>query len=126
MTKNRLERIVTDWQYRLGLERWVITIQWDVRPENDGALAEVKPHDTYDRAALRFWPDYPQWSEEWAAKIVVHELLHILHRDIDRAVDAAISDLPAGAFGQADARYEAALETFIDRIALRIHEIAHD
>lgn len=124
MTRKQLERIVDDWQHRLGLERWVITIQWDVRPETDGALAEVKPHDTYDQAKLRFWPDYPQWSAEWATKIVIHELLHILHRDLDRAVEAAITDLPAGAFGQADARYEAALETFIDRVAHRLYENA--
>lgn len=106
------------------MERWEIIVQWDVKPEADGAEAEVKPHDTYDAAKLRFGPQFSQWTSVWAERVVIHELLHILHRDLDRSFLAAIGDLPAPAFGQADQRYEQALETFIDRVALRIHEIA--
>lgn len=127
MTRKQLERIVRDWQSLLGLERVVITIQWDVLPEGpegmyDGAQADIRAHKTYDTARLRFGPDATLWPKERATQNIIHELLHVLHNPIDQAVDSITGELPAR--NQADAWYESALETFIDRVALRLYEIA--
>lgn len=124
MTQKQLAAIVDDWQYRLGLERWEIKILWGVAPETFGVAAEVDPHEMYDIAKVRFGAAWPTWTVEFATKIVIHELLHVLHNGVDRAVDSAIADLTPAGQSQAEARYEREIETFIDRVALRMYEIA--
>lgn len=126
MTRKQLEAIVTEWQKKLGLERYVILIQWDVLPEGsdgfyDGAQADIRAHKTYDTARVRFGPDATLWDRDRAVKNIIHELLHVLHNPLDQAVDSICGDLPARS--QADNWYESALETFIDRVALRLYEI---
>lgn len=123
MTKKQLERIVRDWQSRLGLERWDISIRWDRSLENSDAYAEIKVHETYDQASIYFEATLLNQSERIVTATVIHELLHALHRDIDQAWKSATGALHPDANVQADARYYSVYEAFIDRVALRIYEL---
>lgn len=123
MTKKQLERVVREWQHRLGLGLWELRIDWDRQLENSDAWAEIKVHDTYDQATVRFESALLSQPDRLVTVTVIHELLHALHRDIDQSWKSAISALHPDANAQADARYYGAYEAFIDRVALRIYEL---
>lgn len=123
MTHKQLERIVRDWQQRLGLERWEITIEWD-KPTDDNVMAEIAPYQTYDTATLKFSADHVKWSAAIGEQTVVHELLHVCLRDVSTSWRAASDELHPAAKQHADGRYTDATEGFVDRLAYRLMEIA--
>lgn len=123
MTQRKLERLVRTWQKKLGIERWDIKIMWGVAPETYGVAAEIETNKNYDSAKLRFNLAFKLWTDQFAEEIVIHELLHVLHNQIDKAVESITSDLSPAGKSIADPWYEIALETFIDRMALRLYEI---
>lgn len=123
MTKVQLERIVRMWVPRLGLERWKIEIKWDEAADPD-AYASITPSAYYDTATLRFATDFGKWERDMAEQTVVHELLHLTHRDIDEVVNDLDGQLHRDAAILLERRYKQALEQFVDRMAARLVELA--
>lgn len=122
MTKPKVEQAVRTWQTRLGLDGWTIRVEFAEAP--DSAYAEVKPEAAYDNAVLTISPAHVNWTPELANQTIVHELLHLLTRDLDAVVEDARAQLHPQASAQVEKRYEHEIEGFVDRLALRIVEIA--
>lgn len=120
MTQKQVHKLVRDWQRRLGLERWRITLEFSDEPED--FHAQVTPSAQYESAAVIFAPGYGARSDEAVAHTVVHELLHVLLRDVDAVVSAATDQLHPQAAGQIDKRYAHEIEGFVDALARRITE----
>lgn len=112
---------VTLWQTRLGLERWKIDVK--IAEEPMEAYAECSPSAQYEFATITFSPNIESSVVE---ATVVHELLHILTKDIDSVIEDARAQLHPQASFQVEKRYDHALESFVDRLAQRIVEIAGD
>lgn len=117
MTRGRLEKITRAWQKRLGLERWDLKFGWDRPLDQENEVARVFRSNQYDSATIFFAADYRKWTPEFANQAVVHELLHLCHRDVDEAFGVLDADAAS------KARWEHAMEGFIDRTACRIVEI---
>lgn len=109
-----LERIVRVWQQRLRLQHWRITIDFDTEIESE---ARVKAWDVYDYATLQFGKTCTDWSRELANCNVAHELLHLVMRDHDAAVDLAEKVMPKSVYALFEANVENHAEALIDRLA---------
>jgi hypothetical protein len=123
VTKTKLEAEVRAWQYRLGLERWKVEIKWD-EPCDAENFADITKSSTYDTATLRLDAGWSKWTADFTRGIVVHELMHLLHRDVDEAFNDIEGQLQRDAWIMAERRYKQAMEGFIDRTATRLVEIA--
>ena len=123
MTKAGIERLVRVWTGRLGLERWKIDVDF-TKPCGEDNIAEAERSGFYDRATIRFEPGWAKWTPEYAEATLVHELLHLLHRDTDQAFDDIEGQLQRDAWIMAERRYRQAMEGFIERMACRLVEIA--
>ena len=121
MTRKQIEATVSEWQTRLGLDGWKITVQYADMPGEE--WAKIEPFSSYDQAALTISVGYPNWTPAVANVTIVHELLHLLVRDIDAVVEDARSQLHPQASVQVEKRYEHEVEGFVDRLAARIVEI---
>jgi hypothetical protein len=121
MTKQKIEATVREWQTRLGLDGWKIAVQYADMPGEE--WAKIEPFSSYDHASLTVSVGYPNWTPAVANVTIVHELLHLLVRDIDAVVEDARSQLHPQASAQVEKRYEHEVEGFVDRLAARIVEI---
>jgi hypothetical protein len=119
MTKEHLEELVRSWQSRLGLDAWDVKIDW-VKPAREGTNSVTWRSDDYDSATIMWDPEFPEWDPLFAEQIVVHELLHLLTRDIDRVVADLEGELHRDVYTQVDRRYEHEVEGLVDRLACRL------
>lgn len=124
MSKRELERIVRLWQTRLGLDAWDIRVDWD-KPAREGCDATTWRSTDYDRAILYFdTPTWPTWAEkrglDFVHRIVVHELLHLLVRDLDELVDSLNGQLHRDVFAVTENRYDHEIEGLVDRLSYRL------
>lgn len=116
-----LDRRLAIWVSRLGLERWDIKLLPDFCDED--ANASTWRSNTYDRATIKFSCDLPTWTFGFAETVLVHELLHLCHRDIDQVLGDLDGQLQRDAWLMVERRYEHAMEGFIERLACRLVEI---
>jgi len=121
VTKAKIEATVREWQTRLGLDGWKITVE--VADTPDDSYAEIKPDVAYDSATFILSPGYVGWTPALANQTVVHELLHLLVRDIDAVVEDSRSQLHPQASVQVEKRYEHEVEGFVDRLAAKLVEL---
>jgi hypothetical protein len=68
------------------------------------------------------------WPEKkglpFVHRIVVHELLHLLVRDLDEVIDSLDGQLHRDAFTVTENRYCHEIEGLIDRLSYRLVELA--
>lgn len=123
LTKGQIERLVRVWVPRLGLERWKIEVDWS-KPCADENVAEIEKSSFYDTGTIRVEPGWVKWTAEYAEQTLVHELLHLCHRDVDQAFADLEGQLQRDAWVLSERRYRQAMEGFVDRTASRLVEIA--
>lgn len=123
MTRAQGERIIREWQARLGLELWDVEILWD-EPAGEGDNARTWRSNWYDNARVYFDAEWPKWSRERFEQTAIHELLHLLHRGVDQSWNELDGQLHRDAWTVADNRYMHEMEGFIDRLASRLLEAA--
>lgn len=117
-----MERCVRVWQGRLGLSAWDVRVDWD-EPASEEANATMQYLHDYDRSTVRFGEDVLGWERVFLNRIVVHELLHLHLRDVDRVVADLDGLLHRDVQDQVSKRYEHELEGLVDRLACRLVEI---
>lgn len=123
MTEKQRNSLIVQWKKRLGLDHWLIEISEET-PENPDALASVSPAESYDRATIRFAPEWPEWPQQFAERVIVHELLHIVFRDLVEAEQSIYDALSHDARVLYSRRLEHELEGVIDRLAERYVEVS--
>jgi hypothetical protein len=128
LTRADMEWIVGIWIPMLGLSHWEINIDWE--PDDDEFDSPHKQAYTwrardYDTARVCFNPtEFPKWSREKAHQVVVHELLHLVTRDVEFILDNLEGMLHRDVDKLIDQTFHHHLEGAIDRLAYRIVEIA--
>lgn len=122
MTRKKIERLVRTWQSRLGLDSWDIILDW-TNPSPSENDADCWRSDDYDRAKLRFNADFSKWTDIFAERIVIHELLHVITRDIDRVIADLDGEIHRDVFTQTNRRYEHEIEGLVDRLSYRLMEL---
>lgn len=123
MTEKQRNDMVTKWKKNLRLDHWLIEIV-DEEPDNQDALASVMPAESYDRATIRFASSWPEWPPAFAERVVVHELLHIVFRDLVEAEQSIYDALSHDARVLYSRRLDHELEGVIDRLAERFVEVS--
>ena len=121
MTRKQIEALVEAWKARLGLDGWKIAVEFPTVPT--ASYSEVTVDGSYDSATLTVSPGFEAMTQKVANQTVVHELLHLLIRDMDAVMEDARSQLHPQASAQVEKRYEHEVEGFVDRLAIRIVEI---
>lgn len=125
LERDDIEEIWRTWQRRLGLEGWDVTFEWD-HPifGDDTAHAEIWRSNSYDTVRVRFNSDFTTWSRARANKHVVHELCHLMTRDLDQAVESAEAIVSRDAYKLLESRYSHEVEGVVDRLAVRFVDLA--
>lgn len=125
MTEKKLEQTLATWQTRLGLAVWTIDVEYD-KPAANGTDALIDRSHTYDRATLRLHKAWKDWPDRKTERILVHELLHLSTRDVDRVVASAQKSLHPDAWRLLNDRYDHEIEGFIDRLAVHLVDYANE
>lgn len=114
-----LERYVLNLQRMLGLGHWEIPVKRGHC--EDGHRATIELFETRYSAYLRVHRDWLSFTQEEHRKIIVHELVHVHHRDITMAVECAKGGMGDGpAFAVFEQMMEQAEERSADALALAI------
>lgn len=121
MSKREIEAAVRAWQRRLGLEGWEITFDWSAR-QNDADASVWRARD-YDRATLWFSPEFLSWDRRRGEIHVVHELLHLMLRDLELIVELAEAHVHPAALGVLRDAHMHHVEQAIERLAIRLVDL---
>lgn len=116
MTKKRMELLVAAWARRLGLAHWEIKCDWKNEAPED-VLAQCRWSHDYDHASIRFDPAFAGWAPRYAEATIVHELIHVLARDLQVTLNTTVESLPRGARGLAADLLNHEIEGVVDRLA---------
>jgi hypothetical protein len=117
LTRGEIERIVAVWQDRMRLGHWQVDVDWSKPPEIEDTLANCSAHGPYDFAKIRFSPEYPTWERRFANLVVVHELMHLVTRDLEYAAEAGEQAMPTAARPLFKSRIEHEVEAVVDKAA---------
>lgn len=130
--------LVERWIQRLGLQTWDIEVIWpdDKRslPEREGGDLFEHPHQfafvyrPRDHETARVWFNEPQLEALSAKQLevtVVHELLHLVMREVDFIGDLLIDQLHRDVDKVIQEAHESAVEKVTDRLAHRFVELAN-
>jgi hypothetical protein len=82
-----VEIVGREWQRRLRLLDWNIVFTVGVPVADAEALGEIVADDHYEQATIRIHPSVTDRRE--LNVTIVHELAHLLQRDLDAAVGSA-------------------------------------
>lgn len=124
MTEASLLDIIERWQKRLKLDSFSISAAFDDATLDEASDACVNISADYDRAWIKFNPDsWSQWDRQRANEVVVHELLHVMTRDIDESTKAVMNLVRGDTWALAHSRHDHELENFVDSMALRLIEL---
>lgn len=117
MTQATVERLVKKWQAKLGLDHWEIGIDWDAQCDQE-AFMSITRMKSYDRATIEVSPDWGKWSDAETEQRVVHELLHLVLREIDTIVfDHLDGHLSPAEHDIINSAYRHHSEGVVDRLA---------
>ena len=123
MTRPQIDKLVAKWQRRLKLDHWDIKVDWS-KPAKDESFATTWRMNSYDRAEIYFDPAFTTWDAVFTEKTIVHELLHLVTRDLDRVLGDVDGMIHPEAFRAVDKRYEHEIEGVVDRLAAILVEVA--
>jgi hypothetical protein len=115
-----VEKILAEWQLRLGLDRWDIDISWTEPVDADEAFAEITAENPYDVAVLRLAPGWWEWDRRMLNLTIAHELCHLLIRDLWLAAESVESFAPPHAWSVFKSRSDRHEEQAVDRLAERL------
>ena len=126
MTEKQLEKVVRLWQKRLGLQDWDISLSFVPLPFcrcEDDADATTWRQNSYDRAVIFPNADWKSKSDDALNRLMVHELLHLVTRDLDRVVASVEEQLHADAWRAVNTRYDHEIEGVVERLANRFVDL---
>lgn len=119
---SKLLKRVQFWQKELatlGISAWRLDELELV--ESDDFRAQVCASSHYDLYKLRFDREFLEdATEQDLDETIVHELLHVVMRDLDTATDRAIRYTPGGEDGELHSSIKLAREALVHRLSLQI------
>ncbi len=120
MTRGQIEKLLRRWQIKLGLSGWNIKIDFNKPASGDDDIT-VWRSTSYDEADICLEPGWDKWEKDQGIGFtelnIVHELVHIVLRDLEIAHMDLIDELSSQAQHLANDRFKHELEGVVDRIA---------
>ena len=117
MTRQQAERTLELWRRRL-IPEWSVHIDWDKPPEDDEAYADIWRPDSYHRAHVRIGkPFLDELDDETQVQTLLHELLHLLLRDLARIPDSLIGIVSRDVYTIVQSQWDHHEESVVDRLA---------
>jgi hypothetical protein len=141
LSRHQLRLQVEDWKQRLGLATWKITIKFadEVEFQSHGCLMFIERSEHYDRATLTVHngifdhTELPQCLERDALEqldsrgrstfieaIIVHELLHLLLRDLAETAALVSNELPPSILNTWNTAWLRTEEATVERAAVAL------
>ena len=118
MTKREVIKLVEAYQARLMLTHWKVEVEFDVELESKTADAMVVWDWSYDNAVVQLKEGWRDWSDDEAAKVIAHELLHLVLRDLEVSVADSCDYLPDDEKRHVRDRFQHEIEGVVDRLAV--------
>ena len=135
-TQEQVSDYLAAWKERLGLDMWTIALSFEnreVRAHGDLAIMSCERDSHYDRAVLHV-SDFvvtgdwlpcidsqlmidDELEGELVERVIVHELLHIVMRDIVEVTDLVRDQLSGPVLDVWDGAFKQAEEQTVDRLA---------
>ncbi|HSE44967.1 MAG TPA: hypothetical protein VLA89_06530 [Gemmatimonadales bacterium] len=123
MKEKKLLELVGHWQEFLGLSHWEIGVDFDTATDANATV--WRPH-YYDKGVvITLNSEWRTWDSQRANEIIVHELLHLVLRDLEVAMDSVERLVPKKAWVALNARFDHEIEGAVDRLALKFVELAN-
>ncbi len=117
MNLPQLKHLLRRRQRQLGLTHWSVEV--DLTEELAAGIDACScPSANYEFARIGFARDWREWSAQKTDEIVLHELLHLIFHDQQRALHRTTELLGLEARELAQSSYDAAAERAIERLAL--------
>jgi hypothetical protein len=132
VTRHELEAIVAWWIPRLGLTHWDISVCWSTEDDDNPFQAEDHTAHAstyrcrdYDVAKVYFNPrEHKDWNRVTAHRHAVHELLHLVTREVEFVLDMLDGQLHRDVDTLVTRSHRHGVEGAIDRLAYRFVELA--
>lgn len=131
MDYDELRRIVKWWIPKLKLEAWEIEVTEDQDAfvggvEQSHAEAHTERSKDYDLATISFNKTLLEnWDNKTANRNVVHELLHLVTREVELIMDLLETQLHRDVESVILYAHRHAVEGAVDRLAARFVEMAN-
>jgi hypothetical protein len=131
MTVHQLAKRIRFWQNKLeylGIRHWDITVRIVDRPnESDSCDACIHTSHQYDSATADFKESFLENNEvEQIDQVIIHELLHLVLRDFDNAIDAAGRNMGMSERMLWDDSLDREREGVVERLARTIWVLYYD
>jgi hypothetical protein len=118
MTRRDLDKILAKWLARLPLDDWTVEIK--VEPCDSFANAQVYLPRDYHDAEIRISSDFAKWDTREANRVIVHELMHVVLRDLDSVAVQAAALLGGQAESLSRAAWLHVEEGLVEQMAQRL------
>lgn len=125
MTAAKVAELLRYWQGALGLDHWAVKFDPKETTDPNDCKARTWRSASYDRAAVWLASDWASWEPHLVEAVIVHELLHLQHRDTDQVFEDLDGQLHRDASSMIERRYEHAMEGFIERLSIQIVELKY-
>lgn len=124
LTRADVVEVFALWQQRMRLTHWKLSFVFDEAPIT-GSWADVTCEDAYDEAKVRIAAGFEGWGRDELNVIAAHELVHVLMRDLDVAVQSAEKQIrPAALVEWWLDRYTHEAEGVVERVAQLLVDLA--
>lgn len=120
MTEEQMVGHVKDWKKRLSLEHWDLSLEFKDLHEELDRDADITFADDHDNADMRIHTGFNKWDEDYAQWVVVHELMHLVMRDLHQSTGLIMTQLPKTARKIANALFLHELEGVVDRTSMAL------
>jgi hypothetical protein len=110
-----IDTLVEDWAVRLNLQHWDIKVMWDEPADQKIDTANIIRD--YDYAKIHLAGNWPTWSKDIAQRTIVHELMHLVTRDLEQVCADMEEVLGRLAWAVFEKRHNHELEAVVDRMA---------
>lgn len=116
LAKHHFDHELRRLQAVLGLRDWTIKYTWDI-PDDSDNWGEAQPVGGQMHANLAFHDSL--LSAPWPAqqRVILHELLHVVHQDIVEHVEVQLSQLPKPVAKALRASFRTREERFVDQMS---------
>lgn len=126
MTNTRIKELVEAWKARLGLGDWRVDVKFVDEAGDVEAIAQVQPSKHFDDATLIFYRDeLAKLKSDYEVEVtIVHELLHLAHRDVEAITDLLDGQVHRDVETVLVESFRHSTEQFVDRMArvlIRLH-----
>jgi len=113
--RKAVERYCNDVLPLMHLTQWTIKVSADIPSDDSWADIEVSPN--LWEATIRISADFFQESPESQRRILAHELLHVHHSAIERAINSLEGILGSQAFELLDKLWDTETERAADSLS---------